>query len=128
MTTYDETDETGDETTGDTATGMVPIENPWHLFLAVSPFVRRILVHGETAGTGKTTAGIALASAKDAEAVVVTMTDGMMASDLLGHWMPKGNGNIGWHDGPVGYAIRRCMAGHRTVLVMNELDHASPDA
>jgi hypothetical protein len=51
----------------------------------------------------------------------------MMASDLLGHWMPKGK-EVVWHDGPVGYAIRRAGDGHKTVLVFNELDHAGPDA
>jgi len=104
------------------------IENPWHLFLAVAPHVRRILLHGETPGTGKTSAGIALAAAKEAEAVVITMRDNLLESDLLGHWMPRGKNEVTWHDGPVGYAIRRATDGHKVVLVFNELDHASPDA
>lgn len=105
-----------------------PIADPWHLFLAVSHAVKRILLHSETPGTGKTTAGIALANAKQAEAVVITLTDGTLASDLLGHWMPAGNGEARWHDGAIGYAVKRAIAGHKVVLVMNELDHASPDA
>lgn len=107
---------------------MVAIENPWHLFLAVATFVRRILLHSETPGTGKTSAGLALAEARGAESVVITMTDGTTASDLLGHWIPTGNGNVAWHDGPVAYGIRRAVDGHDVVLILNEIDHAGPDA
>src|SRR5262245_5777067 len=69
-----------------TATVPPTIKNPWHLFLAIAAYVRRILLHSEKPGTGKTSAGIALALAKGAEAVCITLTDGMMASDMLGFW------------------------------------------
>src|SRR5262245_8402087 len=96
--------------------------DPWALYLAVSPYVSRILLHSETPGTGKTTAGIMLAEAKQYDCTVITLTDAMVASDLVGHWMPRGSEFI-WHDGPIVAAIRK----GRTVLVLNELDHAGPD-
>jgi midasin (ATPase involved in ribosome maturation) len=100
------------------------IENPWHLVLAVAPHVRRLLLRSETPGTGKTTAGILLAEAQQAECIVITMTDSMTASDLLGHWIPQGSEFV-WHDGPMTRALRRRDA--RTVVVWNELGNAGPD-
>src|SRR5262245_36575585 len=78
------------------------IQNPWHLFLAVASTVRRICLHGMRPGTGKTTAGITLANAKDAEVVCVTLTDGKQEADLLGTWLPAGPGKVMWHDAPIG--------------------------
>jgi AAA domain (dynein-related subfamily) len=98
------------------------INDPWALFLAVSPHCHRVLLHSETPGTGKTTAGIMLAEAKQYACTVVTLSDSMTASDLLGHWVPQG-GKFVWHDGPISRAVRR----GNTVLVLNELDHAGPD-
>jgi hypothetical protein len=98
------------------------ISDPWALFLAVSPHAKRVLLHSETPGTGKTTAGIMLAEAKNYACTVVTLSDSMTASDLLGHWVPQG-GKFVWHDGPISRAVRR----GKTVLVLNELDHAGPD-
>lgn len=123
-------DETSDQATDQETPSTVPppITNPWTLFLAVSHYVKRVLLHGVTPGTGKTTAGLALADAKQAESISITLTDGMMATDLLGTLLPSGPGQVKWHDGPVASAIRRAMHGLPTVLIMNEIDHAGPDA
>lgn len=99
--------------------------NPWGLILQVAPFVRRMLLWGKRPGTGKTTAGIMLAAARKVRATVITLTDAMTASDLLGHWIPRG-GEFVWHDGPITRAIREA-ATSGAVLVLNELDHAGPD-
>jgi len=104
------------------------IQNPWHLFLAVASTVRRICLHGLRPGTGKTSAGITLANAKDAEVVCVTLTDGKTEADLLGTWLPAGPGKVVWHDAPIGYAIRRATGGTNVVLVINEIDRGGPEA
>jgi len=103
------------------------IDNPWALFLAVSHYVKRLLLHSEKPGTGKTTASIMLADATQAERVVLEVHESDQASDLLGHWIPKGSGEWTWHDGPVTTAIRRAMKGIRSVLLLNELNNGGPD-
>jgi midasin (ATPase involved in ribosome maturation) len=95
--------------------------------LAVSHYVKRLLLHSEKPGTGKTMAGIMLAEATQADLTVLTMTDSTQASDLLGHWIPKGKEFV-WHDGPVTRAIRRAISGKRSVLLVNEISNGGPDA
>jgi hypothetical protein len=99
--------------------------NPWHLFMAIAPYSRRILLHSETPGTGKTSAAVMLAKAQNAHLTVVTCSESLTASDLLGHWVPKGS-HFEWHHGPVGRAILAGKHGN-SLVVLNELDHAGPD-
>ena len=51
----------------------------------------------------------------------ITLTQEMPASELRGHYLPKGE-HFEWHDGPV---IRAMREGAR--LVINEILHASDD-
>lgn len=111
-----------------THVSFTPIVSRWALFLAVSSFAKRMCLHSVMPGTGKSSAGVMLAAAKDAECITLTMTDSMTASDMLGCWMPQGNGNFVWHDAPVGRAIRRAASGLPTVLLINEAHNAGPDA
>lgn len=52
----------------------------------------------------------------------VTLTPETPASELRGHWLPKGGGEFVFHEGP---AIRAMRGGHR--LVINEISHAGAD-
>jgi dynein-related subfamily AAA family protein len=111
-----------------TSSVPTPISSGWGLYLAVASYVRRLCLHSETPGTGKTSAAMALAKAKNATCIVITMSDAQLASDLLGTWISRGNGVVVWNDGPVGHAIRLAQTGAWVVLLLNELDHAGPDA
>jgi midasin (ATPase involved in ribosome maturation) len=111
--------------TSDSAMDFSVIENPWHLFYAISPYLRRGLLHSEAPGTGKTSAGIALAEARNADLVVITLTDAHTATDLLGHWVNSKANSTTWHYGPVAKALK---SGRPVVIVFNETSNAGPDA
>jgi len=82
--------------------------------------VRHVYLHGPP-GIGKT--HFAIEEGRRGGAVyVVTLTQEMPASELRGHWTPRGDEFV-WLDGPVVRAMRE-----GALLVLNELLHASDDA
>jgi MoxR-like ATPase len=87
--------------------------------LLALPDVRTILAHGPP-GTGKTYAAMYFGRVA-AGIFPVTLTPEMPASELLGHYSPRGNDLI-WQDGPFALAMR---SGGR--LIINEVSHASSD-
>ena len=104
----------------------VPTTDPWTLFQAVAPYTQRMLLHSEDPGTGKTTAAVMLAEAKQGVCVKVDLTETMTVGDLLGNWTMK-DGTMHWHDGAAVRAIRQAIAGVNVVLLVNELGNAGPD-
>jgi MoxR-like ATPase len=93
----------------------------WELIERVleSPALGRIYLWGK-AGIGKTYC--AYHKGRIARGVyAITLTQEMPASELRGHYLPKGD-HFEWHDGPV---IRAMREGAR--LVINEILHASDD-
>ena len=94
----------------------------WELIERVlgSPTLARIYLWGK-AGVGKTYC--AYHKGRVGRGVyAITLTQEMPASELRGHYLPKGD-HFEWHDGPV---IRAMREGAR--LVINEVLHASDDA
>ena len=94
----------------------------WELIERVlgSPTLCRIYLWGK-AGIGKTYC--AYHKGRVGRGVyAITLTQEMPASELRGHYLPKGD-HFEWHDGPV---IRAMREGAR--LVINEILHASDDA
>jgi MoxR-like ATPase len=93
----------------------------WDLMEKVLASANRVLLYGPP-GTGKThiseRAGLRTASQK---VYSVTLTEETPASELRGHFVPKGNEFV-WHDGP---AVRAWREGAR--LIINEVDRASQD-
>lgn len=84
----------------------------------------RVLLFGPP-GTGKSYVGSTLTpphkGEKEKSVFTVTVTPEMSASEIRGHFVPKG-GNFQWIDGP-GVAAWR----EGTRLVLNEIDQASSD-
>lgn len=80
----------------------------------------RVLLYGPP-GTGKTYAANRLGLKKNQKVYSVTLTEETPASELRGHFVPKG-GEFIWTDGP---AVSAWREGAR--LVLNEIDHAGPD-
>jgi hypothetical protein len=107
---------------------FVPTTSKWALFLAIAHFAKRMILHSIVPGTGKSTAGLMLAEATDAECILIPCMDTLTMSDLLGFWMPTGQGKFLWHDGPAARAVRLASEGKRVVLVWDELNYGSPDA
>src|SRR5690606_6142906 len=89
---------------------------------AVLNHSRRVLLMGPP-GTGKTYAATrrGLDGRKIQKVYSVTMTPETPMAELRGHFVPK-DGEYVWMDGP---AVRAWREGAR--LVINEIDHASPD-
>jgi MoxR-like ATPase len=85
-----------------------------------SPGVRTAYLHGPP-GIGKTYCAFHCGRI-DAGVFAVTLTEETPASELRGHYVPKGR-ELVWQDGPFVAAMR---SGAR--LVVNELTHGSPDA
>lgn len=105
------------------ASAKSPIELDWDDIDTViaATSARRVLLMGPP-GTGKTFAGMHPAGAHIGRPTFqVTLTDETPAAELRGHYVPHGQ-SFEWHDGP---AIAAWRAGGR--LVLNEIDHASPD-
>jgi hypothetical protein len=93
----------------------------WELIERVlsSPTLCRIYLWGK-AGVGKTYCAYHKGRIERG-CYAITLTQEMPASELRGHYLPKGD-RFEWHDGPV---IRAMREGAR--LVINEILHASDD-
>lgn len=86
----------------------------------------RVLLYGPP-GTGKTFAAatnkIGYNMKGDPNVYQITMTEDTASANLEGFYKPNSSGGFEWHDG---IAIQAWRNGSR--LVVNEIDHASPDA
>ena len=99
------------------------VENPWDLVLRAAPYTKRMLLHSEDPGTGKTSFGVMLAEFLGYDCTIITMNDSMVASDLYGHMVNGKGGETQWHDGPLTRAVRK----GRTVIVCNEIPNGGAD-
>ena len=104
----------------------LPDNNCWKMITAVIGRSDRILLYGPP-GTGKTYSAVKQAAPMDsdgnANVYQITMTEDTASANLEGFYKPSSKGTFEWHDG---IAIQSWRNGGR--LVMNEIDHASPDA
>lgn len=86
----------------------------------------RILLYGPP-GTGKTYSAATVRTPKLSSGrnnvYQVTMTEDTASANLEGFYKPSSTGQFQWHDG---IAIQAWRTGGR--LIINEIDHASPDA
>lgn len=98
----------------------------WKLVNAVLGQSRRILLYGPP-GTGKSYSAVKqnapLNMNGEPNVFSVTMTEDTASANLEGFYKPSSSGTFEWHDG---IAIQSWRNGGR--LVINEIDHASPDA
>lgn len=98
----------------------------WKLVNAVLGQSRRILLYGPP-GTGKSYSAVKQNAPLNMEGepnvFSVTMTEDTASANLEGFYKPSSSGTFEWHDG---IAIQSWRNGGR--LVINEIDHASPDA
>ena len=98
----------------------------WQLVAAAIGNADRVLLYGPP-GTGKTYAAatnkVGLNMDGDPNVYQITMTEDTASANLEGFYKPSSDGGFEWHDG---IAIQAWRNGGR--LVINEIDHASPDA
>lgn len=98
----------------------------WKLVNSVLGQSRRILLYGPP-GTGKSYSAVKqnapLNMNGEPNVFSVTMTEDTASANLEGFYKPSSSGTFEWHDG---IAIQSWRNGGR--LVINEIDHASPDA
>jgi MoxR-like ATPase len=103
----------------------------WELVESVVGNSRRVLLYGPP-GTGKTYAAVkantptaySKSAGKEIDNVYqITMTEDTASANLEGFYRPSSTGAFEWHDG---IAIQSWKNGGR--LIINEIDHASPDA
>ncbi len=87
--------------------------------------VSRLLLYGPP-GTGKTFAAL-FAGVGDQPAERLVCTEDLTSGDVMGTWLPRGEGRFEWREGP---AIRawRGPDGRGGRLVLDEVDRASGDA
>lgn len=98
----------------------------WKMVSSVLGKSRRVLLHGPP-GTGKTYSAVKVSTPMDMDGnpnvYQITMTEDTASANLEGFYKPSADGGFEWHDG---IAIQAWRNGGR--LVINEIDHASPDA
>ena len=103
----------------------------WELVESVLGNSRRVLLYGPP-GTGKTYSAVktntpkaySKSAGKEIDNIYqITMTEDTASANLEGFYKPSSTGTFEWHDG---IAIQSWKNGGR--LVINEIDHASPDA
>ena len=98
----------------------------WQLVSAAIGNADRVLLYGPP-GTGKAYAAatnkVGLNMDGDPNVYQITMTEDTASANLEGFYKPSSDGGFEWHDG---IAIQAWRNGGR--LVINEIDHASPDA
>ena len=98
----------------------------WKLVSAAIGNADRVLLYGPP-GTGKTYAAatnkVGLNMDGNPNVYQITMTEDTASANLEGFYKPSSDGGFEWHDG---IAIQAWRTGGR--LVINEIDHASPDA
>ena len=98
----------------------------WKMIASVLGKSRRVLLYGPP-GTGKTYSAVKQSTPLDMDGqpnvYQVTMTEDTASANLEGFYKPSSDGTFQWHDG---IAIQAWRNGGR--LVINEIDHASPDA
>ena len=98
----------------------------WKMVASVLGKSRRVLLYGPP-GTGKTYSAVKQSTPLDINGnpnvYQVTMTEDTASANLEGFYKPSKDGGFEWHDG---IAIQAWRNGGR--LVINEIDHASPDA
>lgn len=93
----------------------------WEMATAALRRRPRVMLYGPPA-TGKTYQGMHSGRDPKQKVISITLTEDTSAAELRGHYVPV-NGHFEWRDGPVIHAWR---TGAR--LVLNEIDHAGPDA
>ena len=98
----------------------------WSMISSVLGRSRRVLLYGPP-GTGKTYSAVKQNAPMNMEGkpnvFQITMTEDTAAANLEGFYKPNNSGGFEWHDG---IAIQSWRNGGR--LIINEIDHASPDA
>ena len=99
----------------------LPIAGGWRdLADVLSAGIDRVILYGPP-GTGKTYAALNFA-ATDAGYERLVCTEDLTTAEVLGCWIPMGEGRWIWNEGP---AIRAWRTGAR--LVVDEVDRASGD-